>query len=758
MSGIRVSIGADYAALAQIGARFRKTAEDIRRGFSERIGHRAFDALMQAGRSLPGILRQSIEAGSRLNDEMAATGASGAGLVVLRRALENAGLAGDRTGYVISRLNRALGGMNEDGEPTNRTIEALGLSMEDLRAADPVDALQSVSAALANIQSPADRATAAMQIFGRSGADMLALFTDAASFDKARQQLGALPETLAAQAQTLDNAQNALRGLRENSLQLGAAMASALTPTIERLTSRLDNLDLSSIGTRLGEVTNAALRLRPAVEALGVAYVATRLQFYGAELKKLILVKGQAATATNILTGAIIRLNAAVRANKFALIVTGVVAGVMSIRRAADDYVSAFEEVERVTKSFDATVENVALPDLAATITDAQSLARALERVSEAEREATRSLEQSQEVAAGNSRAQAAMAETYNATVGQLDRVREGLMNVSSAQMEANAARAAATRAEEEYQRALERSNEQWTETMEAWNRASDAAEKARFDALEDQEKLNALAADEARIREQIADLIGAESAAQGAETIASQIRARRSEGDQRPEDADALRLATEMLEVETQRRAIADQIRAEIDETTDAREAALADARAEAEIARAAANSEWEKVAALRERAELAEEIARLESAGVDAATARADAEALIAARQAESAAQRERENRDRLLDAQAIRDGREAERAIERREEELRREGLDVVAARRQAEAEAAFDQLTQTRARAATSPFDGVSSMAAIAGGGNVGPAMVDYQRQVSDHTRRMVSLLETIAAATPNPAEA
>lgn len=118
MSGIQVSIGADFAALQQIQSRFEKAAAKIRDGFSQRIGQRAFDGILSATRALPNLIKSAVDAGSRLSDEMARTGAAGEGLVILRRAFENAGMAGDDVARILGVMQKSIAGLNEESKPT----------------------------------------------------------------------------------------------------------------------------------------------------------------------------------------------------------------------------------------------------------------------------------------------------------------------------------------------------------------------------------------------------------------------------------------------------------------------------------------------------------------------------------------------------------------------------------------------------------------------------------------------------------------
>jgi hypothetical protein len=138
MAGISLSITANANSATATLNGFEKNAMSLAKriqvGFAERVGHRLFDGLLRAAASLPGAMKEAVDAGGRLSDEMARTGAAGEGLVILRRAFENAGLAGDQMGQRISQMQKAIAGLNEENKSTSEAFAQLGLSMEIGRA------------------------------------------------------------------------------------------------------------------------------------------------------------------------------------------------------------------------------------------------------------------------------------------------------------------------------------------------------------------------------------------------------------------------------------------------------------------------------------------------------------------------------------------------------------------------------------------------------------------------------------------------
>ena len=204
-------------------------------------------------------IKESLDLGGQLTDMSAQTGIAVSDLVVLRQAFANAGLGADQVGPAINRLQKALGGINEDGEPTNKALSALGISMAELQSLNPAEQFARVSAALAAIPDTTERAATAMGIFGRKGGEMMALFMDGSAMDVARQQVGGLADTMQANASKFDSISDALGSANLKGQQLAAGFTAAIAPALEEIGNALNATDLTGLGESLGEIAAAAI-------------------------------------------------------------------------------------------------------------------------------------------------------------------------------------------------------------------------------------------------------------------------------------------------------------------------------------------------------------------------------------------------------------------------------------------------------------------------------------------------------------------
>lgn len=217
---------------------FGSKLASIGTGFAVAIPAAAFAGLAAS-------MKSAIDAGGKLSDMMARTGADGEQLFVLQRAFENAGVAGDKVPAVLNKMQKALAGVNEEGERVQtRVFKDLGFDIAALQAKDPADAFRALSESISKIPDPAKRAAVAMEIFGRSGAELLVVMNDGKAFENAATQVGGLGKTLSDNAARLDNVSDAMGLLGVKAQQIGAEIAVELLPVLEEFANFINEMDL----------------------------------------------------------------------------------------------------------------------------------------------------------------------------------------------------------------------------------------------------------------------------------------------------------------------------------------------------------------------------------------------------------------------------------------------------------------------------------------------------------------------------------
>lgn len=257
--------------------------KDNVKAFSGQFG--ALAGLLGAVAAQALVFKEALDLGGEMVDLAANTGENIADLVVLRQAFTNAGLGADGVGGALAKLQKALSGINEEGQPTSEAFQRLGLSIHTLRDMNATEQLETIGKAIAALPNQADRTRTAMELFGKSGAKMLALFTDSGALQMARDQVGELGHTLSDNAGEFDSIGDNIGALRTKFEQFATGATSALTAALSGPAKDFAKLDFTSIGVALGTVVSWFVELlrivwqfMPVWIALGANMLATAVK------------------------------------------------------------------------------------------------------------------------------------------------------------------------------------------------------------------------------------------------------------------------------------------------------------------------------------------------------------------------------------------------------------------------------------------------------------------------------------------------
>jgi hypothetical protein len=112
--------------------------------------------------------QEAVAYGSRVADLALKSDASAEGLQKLEFAGAMVGVSMESASGGILKFQKAL-------EESPDKINALGLSVEELKAMDPAEAFTAFAKAIASIDSPSERTAAAMSVLGRSAGELMPL-------------------------------------------------------------------------------------------------------------------------------------------------------------------------------------------------------------------------------------------------------------------------------------------------------------------------------------------------------------------------------------------------------------------------------------------------------------------------------------------------------------------------------------------------------------------------------------------------------
>lgn len=175
--------------------------------------------------SLVAMVKNINDGVDALNDLKDATGASIENISALEDVARRSGASFDTVGTALVKLNQALSSA-KPGSDTERAINAIGLSVKDLKALDPAEAFQKIAVQLSGYADDANKARLTQELFGKSLKEVAPLLKDLA-------ESGKLTATVTTeQAEKAEKLNKQMASLQKNALDLGRAFTAQLVPAL----------------------------------------------------------------------------------------------------------------------------------------------------------------------------------------------------------------------------------------------------------------------------------------------------------------------------------------------------------------------------------------------------------------------------------------------------------------------------------------------------------------------------------------------
>lgn len=197
-------------------------------------------------------VKSAIDLGGALSELSARTGVAAGDLRVLQEAFQRSGLSAEQVGPAVNKLQKAVVEAGSGTGPAAEAFKALGLSVESLRGMSASDQFQAIGQAIGALPDPAARAATAMKLFGRSGGELLALFSNSGAMAEAANAVGAQADILTQNADMFDKASDILNGIGTKLQGFFVGVADTLVPALMPLLEAADGIDLSGMGQDLG--------------------------------------------------------------------------------------------------------------------------------------------------------------------------------------------------------------------------------------------------------------------------------------------------------------------------------------------------------------------------------------------------------------------------------------------------------------------------------------------------------------------------
>lgn len=239
---------------------FSSKVSSLASSFRDLLGPLAAAAAAFVGaRSAISAFNDAINMAGKLNNLAARTGEAAGELAVLQRAFQNAGSSPEEVGTILNRLQKFMVEGAEGGKTQAAAMQKLGLSFDELRGKSPSEQMQILAERISEINDPAQRTAVAMEVFGRSGGELIPLFRSmSAEIANARDQLGSYPDAVNKSAAALDDIGNNFAAIGTKAQEFITGALINIAPEIARITGEVSKIDFAQMGINLANAMQTA--------------------------------------------------------------------------------------------------------------------------------------------------------------------------------------------------------------------------------------------------------------------------------------------------------------------------------------------------------------------------------------------------------------------------------------------------------------------------------------------------------------------
>ena len=166
-----------------------------------------------------------------------------------------AGVGLDTIGTAATKLDVAMVAAANGSATANAKFERLGLSVADLGNMNAEQRFQAIAQAISQLPNEAERAAAAVSLFGRSGAGMLPMFKDgAAGLAAAREEAERFGTALTnAQGTDVENMNDAFTRAQQAISGVVQQLVAYLAPAVDAITTAFSDMIGSVGGATIGQ-------------------------------------------------------------------------------------------------------------------------------------------------------------------------------------------------------------------------------------------------------------------------------------------------------------------------------------------------------------------------------------------------------------------------------------------------------------------------------------------------------------------------
>lgn len=256
--------------LAKLPGGFTAAAAAIG-GVAGLIGGTVASAVTAAAGQVFAFASSLGETGGRLVDMSDRTGVSIEALGELDHAAKMSGTSLETLEGGLKKMGQKLVDAAGGSKQARAAFDTLGVSVEELAQLSPDRQFEVLADAISKIDDPARRTAAALDVFGRAGADLLPLMKDGAAGVQAfRAEAVALGRLTSRDADALDALGDTFENLQTGMYNAGATAAAAFAPVLTDIAAAALPVAqaLGSVAAQVGEAMSGFLQAYPPLETL----------------------------------------------------------------------------------------------------------------------------------------------------------------------------------------------------------------------------------------------------------------------------------------------------------------------------------------------------------------------------------------------------------------------------------------------------------------------------------------------------------
>ncbi len=250
MADVTVTLGAKDTGLQTALKKTQSSVASLKPAMAgiAAAGAAAFAALAGAAAGV----KAALDMGGLLSDVAGQTGMTAGKVMLLRTAFDQAGIGADQVGPAINKMQKALAAATSGTGPAAEALAKLGLNATDLANMAPDQAFKTLGEAINGIGNPTERASTAMEIFGKSGGKMLTLFGDSGALATAADTLGGQAAIMDQNASIFDRVSDLINASSNKLQGVFVGMAESIAPAILPLLEQFNAMDFTALGQQIG--------------------------------------------------------------------------------------------------------------------------------------------------------------------------------------------------------------------------------------------------------------------------------------------------------------------------------------------------------------------------------------------------------------------------------------------------------------------------------------------------------------------------